>query len=76
MRPGDTSDSALAIQIAVLRNMSGPDRFRLACELSETVRTFSQARLRQQHPEMSNRELLREFLRCVLPSEEIPQVLR
>lgn len=76
MNGSDTSERALAIQTAILKKMSGEDRLQLAFQLSETVRSLSAARLREQYPGMPDKEFLRRFIQCVLPPEQIPPVLR
>ena len=58
----DTSPDAEAIQLEIFRRMTPAQRFRVA-EMSESMCKISLAGLRSRHPEMTEKELLREFVR-------------
>ena len=62
-RVSDTSQAAAALQLDILRRLTGVDRLRLAVDLSLTARALSMARLRQEHPDWSDVDLKRELLR-------------
>jgi Rv0078B-related antitoxin len=68
----DTSEKAAALQAEILRKMTGEERLRLAFDMSETVRAFSTARLRHQHPEWSDIDLKRELLRYAFLPGSLP----
>lgn len=60
MRPEDTSPEAWKFQMDLIRNMSPSERLRRTFELSEMVRRFAEAGMKQRYPEASEREI---FLR-------------
>jgi hypothetical protein len=72
----DTSPEADAIQIAVLRRMSGARRLLLACQLSDSTRSLALARLRARHPGLSQRELVKRLLRELFPLRALPPEFR
>ena len=76
MRAGDTTDDADALQIEVLRGMTGGQRFELACEMSDAVRQIALAGLRNRHPEWSETDLLRGLMRQLYSPTELPPDLR
>lgn len=64
----DTSTEAAAIQLRLLREMTGEQRLRLAFELSDLAQEITKAGIRRDHPEWSEREVNREWLRqCFFP---------
>ena len=64
----DTSSEAAAIQLRLLQQMSGEQRLRLACEWSDLAQQMTLAGIRRDHPEWSDREVKREWLRqCFFP---------
>ena len=65
MRPIDTSPEAFAYQIDRYRELGPGGRSRIAAELSDAVRQMSLASIRRRHPEYSDAEVRREFLRVV-----------
>lgn len=72
---GDTSPAASAIQLEVLRTLTGADRLRLALEMSEVARSLTLARLRRQHPDWSEADLKRELIRYAFLPGLIPAPL-
>ena len=60
MRPADTSAEAWRKFLELQRPLPTGEKLRLALELSETVRAFAEAGMRQRHPHASDREI---FLR-------------
>ena len=64
----DTSPEAAEVQLRLLREMSGEQRLRLAFELSDLAQKMTKAGIRQDHPEWSEGEVNREWLRrCFFP---------
>ena len=55
----DTSKRAAAVQSELQARLGPERRFRLAMEISEFAREFAKARLRAEHPEFSDAEVLR-----------------
>jgi hypothetical protein len=72
----DTSDAARARQIEVLRRLSGPDRLRLAFQISLIARGMTLARLRRQHPEWSDAQATRELIRYAFDRDPAPPPLQ
>lgn len=57
-RPGsDTTPEVLALQVEAWRRMTPEARVELAWEMSETARDLLRARLREEHPEWTEREI-------------------
>ena len=72
----DTTSAAAAAQAQAQRQLGGPERLRLAFEMSVFARELTLAGLRRLHPDWSPGQLRRELLRlCFLPSE-LPPALR
>ncbi len=76
MRPLDTSPVAHGIQLGILKRMSGPERLRIAMDLSELARKLAFARIERDRPGLTHAQLIREFLRCVLSENDWQRVLR
>lgn len=72
----DTSAQALAVQARIHRSLSGPERLRLAFEMSLIARELSLARLRAQRPGWSDAELRRELLRYSYSANPLPPALK
>lgn len=75
MVPLDTSQTANEIQLQVLKKMSGIERLRIALDLSELARKLAFTRIENEHPGLSRRLQVREFLRCILPADRYPRSL-
>lgn len=63
--PGDTTPEAWAVQLEILRRMTGPERVAMAFEMSEAARALSEAGIRHRHPEWNEgqvRDALMEML--------------
>ena len=54
---GDTSPDAESVRIAAVRRVTPIDRLRQALDLSDVMRRLAIARLRQTHPDHSDRQL-------------------
>ena len=76
MSLSDTDPEILAAQRAIWQRMSGSEGYALARELSERVRQFTLAGLRNEHPEWSHRELMLELLRQAMIPEPLPVELQ
>jgi Rv0078B-related antitoxin len=63
--PRPRRSAADALQEEIYRRMTPAQRVRIAIELSELLFEFKKAGLRHQHPEMSEAEIMREFVREV-----------
>lgn len=72
----DTTPEALAVQAAVLRRMTGPQRLMIALEMSLAMRELAAARLRLEHPGWSDSEIQRELLRYAFAGQDLPEILR
>lgn len=59
----DITPEAEAVQEEPFRRMSPEERLQLASELSEFMRELALAGLRSRHPELSERQLIRELVR-------------
>lgn len=55
-RPLDTTPASWSAYNAILDRMDGPERVRVAVELSEAVREIRLAGIRARHPELTRRE--------------------
>jgi hypothetical protein len=65
MRPVDTSPEAFEYQMARYRQIGPAGRSRMAAELSDTIRETSLAAIRRRHPDYSEADVRRTFLRVV-----------
>ncbi|MGQ0703511.1 MAG: hypothetical protein ACT4PM_10310 [Gemmatimonadales bacterium] len=68
----DTHAAARTVQQDIHRRLTGPERLRLAGEMSDLARALAVARLRQLHPDWSPRELSRELLRSAFFPKPLP----
>ncbi len=68
----DTSAEASALQIHIHKSLTGVERLQLAFEMSMLVRELAATRLRREHPDWSDAELVRELLRYAF----LPDVLQ
>lgn len=72
----DTSPIAIELQTKILRNMTAGQRLTLAIELSDLTRRLAFAGIEREHPGISKPELVRKFLRSVLPKDQFPAALK
>ena len=72
----DTTPEATAIQTQILRRLTGEQRLTTAFEMSLLTRELCLTRLRQQHPDWTERGLMRELLRYAFESTPLPPPLR
>jgi hypothetical protein len=61
----DTSARAAAVQLALYRKAGPSGRAQVAVELSDAVRETAIAGIRRRHPEYSERDVAKSFLRLV-----------
>ena len=72
----DTSLRAQAVQLRVQRAMTGEQRLLLALEMSLFTRELAKEGIQQEHPEWSDIEVQREFLRRAFLPRPMPALLR
>src|SRR5437660_8203233 len=72
----DTTPEAQAVQLAIHRAMTGEQRLLLAFEMCEFARQLNRARLRDEHPEWSEKQIARELLRLAFLPSPLPVGLR
>ena len=72
----DTAPSAQAVQWQVHRAMTGEQRLLMALEMSVFVRELQKARIRQEHPQWPDTEVVRELFRSAFPPGLEPALLR
>lgn len=72
----DTSSEAQALQFRILQLMSGEQRLLLAFEMSEFARELCKARIRKEHPEWTEKQVVRELIRLSFLPEPLPAGLR
>ena len=65
MQARDTTPRAAAIQLQLYREAGPSRRAQIAVELSDAVRDTTLAGIRRRHPEYSEQEVARSFLRLV-----------
>jgi hypothetical protein len=58
----ETSPEAARAQAEAYRRMGPARRFRAACDMSDAFRRVSLQRIREQHPEFSERECKRQLV--------------
>ena len=61
----DTTPRAAALQLELYRQAGPARRVEIAVELSDAVRATALSGIRRRHPEYSEREVARAFLRLV-----------
>jgi hypothetical protein len=65
MRPADTSAKAFAYHMDRYRELGPAGRSRMAAELSDVLRETSLAGIRRRHPEYTEAEVRRTFVRVM-----------
>jgi hypothetical protein len=65
-------DPASQIQQDILRRMPPAERLRLACEMSDLARDLCRARIRQDHPEWTEEQVVRELVRAAFSPQPSP----
>ena len=72
----DTSPEAEAMQLRILKSLSEERRFLIALDMSEFVRNIAKARIRKEHPDWSEKQVIREILRLAFFPEPLPAWLQ
>jgi len=72
----DTSPNAKRVQLEVLRGLSGEQRLLTALEMSDLTRELARARIRREHPEWTEHQVIRELLRIAFLPEPLPSGMR
>ena len=70
------ANAGARIQEGIVDSLEGARRLRAAMEMSDLARDLALARLRQAHPEYSERDLILALLSPTLRSSELPPELR
>lgn len=60
------------IQLSILRRMTCDQRLRLACEMSDIAHDLCRARIRQQHPDWTDTEIMQEMVRGAFSPQPCP----
>ena len=76
MPVSDTSPAIEAMQIKIIRSMTVEQRLLLALDMSLTVRELRKAGVRNQHPEWSEKEVMREIHREAFLPGPLPPWIR
>lgn len=76
MAISDTTPEAAAVQLEILRKMTGEQRMMLAYEMSMFARELAKAGIRHRYPDWSEAQVDREWLRLAFLPEPLPPGLR
>ncbi len=68
----DTAPEAQAVQLDIQRSMSGEQGLLLAYEMSLFARELSRARIKSEHPEWDEKQIMRELLRLAFLPMSLP----
>lgn len=58
----DTSSEAAEAQAAVHRRLGGVQKLLIACEMSDLIRQVAQDRIRREHPELSDEQVVQKLI--------------
>jgi hypothetical protein len=72
MPHSDTSPAAQAVQLEILRAMSGEQRLLLALDMSLFARELAKEGIRRDHPEWPEARVARDLLRLAFFPEPLP----
>ena len=72
MAQGDTHPDAARVQAELIRNMSGEQRIKRVCQMSNAMRRMAVTRIRADHPEWSDWDVKRELLRRAFFPDPLP----
>ena len=76
MTLSDTSPNAKKVQLEVLHGLSGERRLLIALEMSDLTRGLACARIRREHSEWTEKQVIRELLRIAFLPDSLPSGLR
>lgn len=65
-----------ARQVEIWRRMGGEQRLRLGFEISEAMKSLAKSRIRQEHPDWSEQQVMRELIRYAFLPKDPPAWLR
>ncbi|MGH9516789.1 MAG: hypothetical protein ACRD3P_14050 [Terriglobales bacterium] len=68
----DTSAAAQAVQLDILRGMTGEQRILLAFEMSDFARELAKEGIRREHPDWQEARVARELLRLAFLPAPLP----
>lgn len=71
----DTSPAIRKMQLEIERAMTGEQRLLRAFEMSELARELAKARIRSEHPDWNEAQIMCEFLRLVFLPAPLPKGL-
>ena len=72
MSISDTSDEAGALQLDILRAMTGEQRMLIALEMSLFARELAKTRIQHENPQWSDEQIARELMRIAFFPEPLP----
>lgn len=72
----DTSPEAAAVQLEILRGLTGEQRIDLAYEMSMVVRSIMKEGIQRDHPDWTEAQIARELLRRAFFPAPLPAWLR
>lgn len=72
MSISDTTPEAAAVQLEIWRKMSGEQRMTLAYEMSMFGRELAKEGIRQRHPDWTEAQVDREWLRLAFLPQPLP----
>lgn len=72
----DTSPEAAAVQLEILRKMTGEQRMMLAYEMSMFVRELMREGIQRDHPDWTEAQIARELLRRAFFPAPLPAWLQ
>lgn len=76
MDEGPRNDrEAEAIQVEILRRLTGSQRLTIAFEMTDLAREFAKAGIRSRHPDWTERQVSRELLRIAFLPNSLPDGL-
>lgn len=73
--PSDTSPQIQAMQDRAIMSMTGEQRLRMALELSRVTHALARQGIQDSHPDWSEEEVKREFLRSLFTPGAAPSGL-
>jgi hypothetical protein len=70
----DTTSAVRAIQFDIQRSMTGEQRLLLAFEMSMFARELNRERIRREHADWSEKQVVRELLRLAFLPASLPEL--
>jgi hypothetical protein len=68
----DTHPKIEALQLKLLRSMTGEQRLLMGIDISDLSRTLMKAGIKREHPEWSEKQVMRELIRLVFFPQPLP----